>query len=251
MARYQIILAYDGTDFKGFQRQAEARTVQGELELALGRLGWQGRAILFAGRTDTGVHGEGQVIAFDLEWTHSAEELGRALNANLPADVAVRQIRQAAPAFHPRYDARGRTYQYRVYCGTDRDPLRERFAWRVWPEVDLALLQQAARLLSGVHDFAAFGTPPRPGGNTVREVYRASWEPQAGGLLFEVSANAFLYHMVRRMVYLQVQVGQSRLEMEALAQAVNAAQPQPPGLAPAHGLVLKDVAYDARIEGSI
>ncbi len=251
MARYQIILAYDGTDFKGFQRQAEARTVQGELELALGRLGWQGRAILFAGRTDTGVHGEGQVIAFDLEWIHSVEELGRALNANLPADVAVRQIRQVAPAFHPRYDARGRTYQYRIYCGTDRDPLRERFAWRVWPEVDLALLQQAARLLIGVHDFAAFGTPPRPGGNTVREVYRSSWEPQAGGLLFEVSANAFLYHMVRRMVYLQVLVGQTRLELNALAQAVNAAQPQTPGLAPAHGLVLKDVWYDARIEGTI
>ena len=81
----------------------------------------------------------------------------------------------------------------------------------------------------------------------MREVYRASWEPQAGGLLFEVSANAFLYHMVRRMVHLQVQVGQGRLELEYLAQAVNAAQPQPPGLAPAHGLVLKNVWYDARI----
>lgn len=243
MARYQIILAYDGTDFKGFQRQAEARTVQGVVEIALDRLGWQDRAILFAGRTDTGVHGEGQVVAFDLEWTHSSEELGRALNANLPDDVAVRTVREAAPAFHPRYDAKGRTYQYRIYCGTDRDPLRERFAWRVWPEVNLALLQQAARLLIGTHDFAAFGTPPRPGGVTIREVYRASWEPQAGGLLFEVSANAFLYHMVRRMVHVQVQVGQGRLELEYLAQAVQAARPQPPGLAPAHGLVLKSVWY--------
>lgn len=243
MARYQIILAYDGTDFKGFQRQAEARTVQGVVEIALDRLGWQDRAILFAGRTDTGVHGEGQVIAFDLEWSHSNEELGRALNANLPDDVAVRTVREAAPVFHPRYDAKGRTYQYRIYCGTDRDPLRERFAWRVWPEVNLALLQQAARLLIGTHDFAAFGTPPRPGGVTIREVYRASWEPQAGGLLFEVSANAFLYHMVRRIVHVQVQVGQGRLELEYLAQALQAARPQPPGLAPAHGLVLKSVWY--------
>jgi tRNA pseudouridine38-40 synthase len=246
MARYQIILAYDGTDFQGFQRQAEARTVQGVVETALARLSWTGRVILFAGRTDTGVHGEGQVIAFDLEWFHSCEELGRALNANLPADVAVRAVREVAPDFHPRYDAKGRTYQYQIYCEPDRDPLRDRFAWRVWPDAKLALLQQAARLLSGVHDFAAFGTPPRPGGRTIREVFRASWEPQAGGLLFEVSANAFLYHMVRRMVYLQVLVGQNRLEPELLAQAVQLSQLQPPGLAPAHGLVLMEVWFDAR-----
>ena len=247
MARYQIILAYDGTDFQGFQRQAEARTVQGVVETALARLDWPGRVILFAGRTDTGVHGEGQVIAFDLEWSHSTEELGRALNANLPADVAVRAVQVVAPDFHPRYDAKGRTYQYRIYCEPDRDPLRDRFAWRVWPDANLALLQQAARLLTGVHDFAAFGTAPRPGGRTVREIFRASWEPQAGGLLFEVSANAFLYHMVRRMVYLQVLVGQNRLEPELLAQAVQLSQLQPPGLAPAHGLVLKEVWFDARI----
>jgi tRNA pseudouridine38-40 synthase len=247
MARYQVILAYDGTDFQGFQRQAEARTVQGVVENALVRLGWTDRVILFAGRTDTGVHGEGQVIAFDLEWSHSCEELGRALNAHLPADVAVRAVRQVAPDFHPRYDAQGRTYQYRIYCEPDRDPLRDRFAWRVWPDVDLARLQQAARLLIGAHDFAAFGTPPRRGGRTLRDVFQASWEPQAGGLLFEVSANAFLYHMVRRMVYLQVLVGQNRLEPELLAQAVQLSQLQPPGLAPAHGLVLKQVWFNARI----
>lgn len=243
MARYQVILAYDGTDFQGFQRQAKTRTVQGVVEAALASLGWQGHAILFAGRTDTGVHGEGQTIAFELEWPHSPETLGRALNAHLPVDVAVRSVREAAPEFHPRFDARGRTYHYTIYCEPTRDPLRDRFAWRVWPAADLALLQQAARLLPGVHDFAAFGTPPRVGGHTIREIYRTSWEPQAGGLLFEVSANAFLYHMVRRMVYLQIQIAQRRLELEHLAQAVNAAQPQPPGLAPAQGLVLKQVLY--------
>lgn len=244
MARYQVILAYDGTDFQGFQRQANARTVQGVVETALTRLNWQGRVILSAGRTDTGVHGAGQVIAFDLDWTHTPAELGRALNANLPADVAVKMVRVVAPTFHPRYDAKGRAYQYSIFCQADRDPLRDRFAWRVWPEVDLALLQQAARLLPGMHDFAAFGTPPKRGGRTLRNVYWTKWEPQAGGLLFEVAANGFLYHMVRRMVYLQVLVSQHRLELANLAQAVLAAQPQPPGLAPAQGLVLKEVWYD-------
>jgi len=243
MARYQVILAYDGTDFQGFQRQANSRTVQGVVEAALANLGWQGRAILFAGRTDSGVHGAGQCIAFDLEWFHSPDELGRALNAHLPADVAARSVQVNSPGFHPRFDAGGRTYQYMIYCEPNRDPLRDRFAWRVWPEVDPALLLQAARLLPGVHDFAAFGSPPQAGGHTVREIFQTGWEPQAGGLLFEVSANAFLYHMVRRMVYLQVQIGQRRLELEHLAQAVHAAQPQPPGLAPAQGLVLKKVQY--------
>jgi tRNA pseudouridine38-40 synthase len=244
MARYQVILAYDGTDFQGFQRQANTRTVQGVVETALAGLGWQGRTILLAGRTDSGVHGAGQVIAFDLEWLHSPDELGRAINAHLPADVAVQSVQEAAAHFHPRFDAKGRTYQYHIYCEANRDPLRDRFAWRVWPEIDPELLPPAARLLTGIHDFSAFGTPPRPGGNTIREVYRAHWEPQAGGLLFEVSANAFLYHMVRRMVYLQVQIGQRRLELEQLAQAVHAAQPQPPGLAPAQGLVLIKVQYE-------
>lgn len=244
MARYQVILAYDGTDFQGFQRQSKARTVQGEVEAALARFNWQGKTILQAGRTDTGTHGAGQVIAFDLDWAHTPEELGRALNAELPLDVAVKSVRLAAPDFHPRFDAKGRSYRYKIYCQPERDPLRDRFAWRVWPEPNLTLLQQAARLLPGSHDFAAFGNPPRPGGQTVRVVYSAGWEPQAGGLLFEVAANAFLYHMVRRMVYLQVQVGQNRLELKQLAQAVNAAQPQPPGLAPAHGLVLQEVWFE-------
>jgi tRNA pseudouridine38-40 synthase len=246
MARYQVTLSYDGSDFQGFQRQATARTVQGVVEEALTRLNWTGRVLLFAGRTDTGVHGAGQVVAFDLDWTHGPDELGRALNANLPKDVAVREVKLAPPGFHPRFDARGRTYHYHIYCQPERDPLRDRFVWRVWPGVNLDLLQQAARFLTGVHDFAPFGSPPKPGGSTIREVFRANWEPQAGGLRFEVSANGFLYHMVRRMVYLQVLVSQNRLELEQFAKAVQAAQPQPPGLAPAHGLVLKSVWYDEK-----
>ena len=249
MAHYRIILMYDGTAFKGYQRQKGARTVQGEVEAALTRLKWLGTAITSAGRTDTGVHASGQVIAFDLDWPHSETELGRALNALLPADVAVRSVKLAEAGFHPRYDATARTYQYHIYCQMDRHPLKERFAWRVWPEVDPELLQQAAQVLVGSHDFAAFGNPPRPGGSTIRFVYQACWQPEAGGLLFEVTANAFLYHMVRRMVYLQVLVGQNHLGLQELAellQGKGAFQPQTPGLAPAHGLVLADVKYDAK-----
>lgn len=244
MARYKVTLAYDGTRFLGFQRQeSAAKTVQSEVEAALLCLNWQGGSILSAGRTDSGVHASGQVIAFDLEWNHSPESLGRAMNAHLPPEISVRQVQIASPDFHPRFDAVLRRYRYQIFCDAVRDPLREKHSWRVWPAVDETLLVEAAQLLIGTHDFAAFGSPPRPGGSTLRMVYEASWKPQAGGLLFEISANAFLYHMVRRVVYLQVLVGQSRLSLGDLAQAVQKAQPQTPGLAPPHGLVLAEVNY--------
>lgn len=243
MERYKITLAYDGTDFLGFQRQGSGRTVQSEVEAALRRLNWSGRTILAAGRTDTGVHAVGQIVSCDLDWSHGPEALGQALNANLPRDVAVRAITIVAEDFHPRYDARVRTYQYTIYCEPGRDPLRERYAWRVWPAADLGRLQAAASLFPGMHDFAAFGAPPRPEGSTMRIVYRAGWKAQASGLQFEVSANAFLYHMVRRLVFLQVLVGQEQLSIEALRRAISETQPQTPGLAPPHGLVLSEVRY--------
>jgi len=245
MARYQVILAYDGTGFQGFQRQgARARTVQAEVEAALRRLHWQGKSILYAGRTDAGVHASGQVIAFDLEWKHSPEALGRALNAHLAQDVAVMAVREVQPDFHPRYHAVGRAYAYRLYQAQDRDPLRDRYAWRVWPEVDVERLHRVAPLIEGRHDFGAFGAPMKPGRSTVRTVYRAFWEQLEDGLLcFRILANAFLYHMVRRLVYVQVLIGQAKLEPEALVDALERQRALPPGLAEPRGLVLERVYY--------
>jgi len=249
MARYQVTLAYDGTNFLGFQRSGRSRTVQGEVEKALRGLGWQDRIILSAGRTDTGVHASGQVIAFDLDWNHSAEALGKAINAALPDDVAVQVCREASADFHPRYHATRRIYRYRLYFKPERDPLLGRYAWRIWPALELQLLQEAAAMLPGTRDFAAFGTPPRAGGSTVRTVQHASWQPVEGGLVFEVAANAFLYHMVRRLVFWQVLVGEGRLALQQWAQAVSAAQPLSPGLAPPQGLTLVEVCYSESAAG--
>jgi tRNA pseudouridine38-40 synthase len=248
MARYQIIIAYDGTEFKGFQRQARARTVQAVLEAALHKIGWQDRSILAAGRTDTGVHAAGQVAAFDLEWEHGTQELQAALNANLPADVSVRQVRLVDAAFHPRFDALARRYEYRVLCVETRDPLRERYAWRVWPAVEQEVLQAAASSLPGTHDFAAFGTPPHSGGSTIRTVYQATWQPEDRELVFEITANAFLYRMVRRVVYVLVAVAQRRLAVEQIAGSlVERKLEAVAGLAPAHGLSLVEVIYQPEI----
>ncbi len=243
MARYQIIVAYDGTCFVGSQRQGRGRTVQGELERALRRIGWKGKSILLAGRTDSGTHASGQAAAFDLDWGHSPEDLLQALNANLPPDLAVRSLRAVSDDFHPRFDASSRRYRYRLFAQPIRDPLRERYAWRVWPPV--ADLTPLADLWPGRHDFAAFGAPPRAGGSTVRTVYSASWRQNDDEWLFEIEADAFLYRMVRRLVYLQAAVGQGRLSAESLRRALETGERVPlAGLAPACGLTLVEVRYD-------
>ena len=247
MARYQVILAYDGTGFTGSQKQANSRTVQGELEKALHEIGWSGKSVLMAGRTDTGVHASGQVASFDFEWAHSTEQLLRALNARLPTDLVVRRL-QATPAdFHPRFDATSRTYRYRLFCENIRDPFRERFAWRVWPAMDGDTLIRNADLFLGTHDFATFGSPTSEKGTTVRTVTNSEWKKrQNGEWQFEVRADAFLYRMVRRLVFIQVAAAQKRCSAEEIRNALNGHGKLPSGLAPAHGLTLTDVNYGSR-----
>ncbi len=254
MARYQIILAYDGTRFLGSQRQASSRTIQGELETALRKLGWDKQTVYLAGRTDTGTHANGQVAAFDLDWGHGLESLRKALNTHLPQDMAVREVFLTADSFHPRFDASSRHYRYRLFCDHVRDPMRERYAWRVWPEVsDLVPL---AEIWNGKHDFGAFGTSPKTKGSTVRTVFSANWMHHDDEWTFDIQADAFLYRMVRRLVYVQVAAGQGRLLVEDLVRALktgsfshsgigkNGINYIPASLAPACGLSLVEVSYD-------
>mgnify|MGYP005818248061 CR=1 FL=1 len=243
MARYQLILAYDGTGFFGFQRQGNTRTVQQELEEALKQVGWQGETILFAGRTDTGVHASGQVAVADLEWKHSTEKLKAALNAKLPQDVAVSEVNLADADFHPRYDALSRTYIYSIVTTPERDPLKDRFAWRLWPRLDEEKLLQAALLLPGTHDFSAFGRAMKPGSSTVRTVLKSEWHPMENGWKYCIEANAFLYHMVRRIVFVQVQVARGKMDLDGLRLGLNEQAAMKPGLAPARGLNLWQVTY--------
>lgn len=243
MVRYQVILAYDGTGFTGSQRQANSRTVQGELEKALRNLGWSGKSVIMAGRTDTGVHASGQVAAFDFpEWVHSAQKLLGAINADLPLDLVIRSLQPTLADFHPRFDAVSRTYRYRLICEPIRDPLREKFVWRLWPSLNGEVLIQNANIFLGTHDFAAIGSPTTPKGTTVRTVTKAEWNKMPDGeWQFEVTADAFLYRMVRRLVFLQVSAAQGKCSAEKiLSQARHGI---PSGLAPAHGLTLVEVTY--------
>jgi tRNA pseudouridine38-40 synthase len=256
MERYQIILGYDGSEYRGFQRQkscSEIVTVQGVVERALYRLGWQGERILAAGRTDTGVHATGQVIAFDFEWSHSTKDLRNAINALLPDDVVIEQVNRVRRSFHPRYDAITRCYRYRLFCCKVRQPTIERYAWRVWPEVNRVLIQQVVPVFLGSHDFSAFGKPSRAGGSTIRTVFSANCIPieitsDILGWDFIICANGFLYHMIRRIVYYLVQVGLSKIDGESINSLLSNPSASPvQGLAPARGLTLVHVEYDANL----
>jgi len=246
MALYKLILAYDGTDFSGIQRQGRVRTVQGELEKSLGELGWQEKTLLFAGRTDAGVHASGQVATCALDWQHSSADLRQALNARLPQDVSILEVSTVEAEFHPRYDASSREYHYTVYHMAVRQPLRERFAWRIWPALDLDRMEQCAAIFIGRHDFSAFGRAMKKGGNTVREVFTSRWFATDDGCRYEIEANAFLYHMVRRLVYVQVRYAQGGISLEDVKQGLAQGRSLKPGLAPAHGLVLANVHYNGK-----
>lgn len=245
MAHYKVILAYDGTHYRGSQRQlAEIRTVQGVVEKALRKLGWTEASTIFAGRTDAGVHASGQVFVFNLDWRHSLEDLGNALNALLPKDASARQVIEISEDFHPRYHAISRSYRYRIFADSVRNPLKEQYAWRVWPVPNLKYLQAAAQVFLGIHDFSAFGRPTSPNGPTIRELMTANWHYDVDDLIFDVTANAFLYHMVRRLVHVQVAVGQGRLQVDALLKHLQNPGGLPlHGLAPPQGLSLMAVHY--------
>jgi len=241
--RVKAVVAYDGTGYGGFQRQKNAPSIQEELERALEKLTQTPCPVLASGRTDAGVHAEGQVIAFDTAWQHPLPDLQRAMNAVLPLQIAVVQIAFAAPAFHPRYDALRRAYRYTICRGAVRDPFAARYSLHVARTLNLEAMQSAAALLVGKHDFAAFGSPP-VGNNAVREVFRAVWTQQDVWLYFDIEANAFLYRMVRMLVGTLLRVGYGKLSPEVFGEILRERQRRKAGPAVApQGLCLRRVFY--------
>ena len=237
------VVEYDGTDYLGFQLQAQGPTVQEEIERALAAITQKETRIIAAGRTDTGVHAQGQVIAFSTAWRHPVEELQRALNAVLPEDIAVRELRPVAEDFHPRFDAVSREYRYTILNQPLRSPLARRFAYHFPRPLDVVAMNEAAGILMGTHDFASFGQAPQ-GDNTVRTVYRAQWISEEPFVYFDVVANAFLYRMVRSLVGTLLLVGTGELSSAGFEEILRSADRDKAGQAvPAHGLCLMKVNY--------
>lgn len=265
------VVAYDGTEYRGFQYQANAASIQRELEAALDRVAERTGRIVGAGRTDAGVHASGQVIAVRVHWRHDLAALQRAWNVHLSPAVAVRRLQVADERFHPRFSALSRTYRYVVWCAAARtgggqpprhSPLTDRFSLFVDRPLNLEAMRQAARLIVGSHDFATFGQPMRDE-STVRVVQAADWQPMQDPLfaepdypgrrlVFTITANAFLRQMVRSLVGAMLAVGRGEWSVADMEQALKACRRScsaPP--APPQGLILEKVTYPAALDAQI
>jgi tRNA pseudouridine38-40 synthase len=265
-SNWRVTLAYDGTDFSGWQVQPGERTIQGELQQALGRVTGELPLPQGSGRTDAGVHALGQVASFTLEAPIPPQNLLRALNRTLPAAIRVVQAITVPATFHARHSAVAKTYEYRVYREAICPPTLARYVLACsWP-LDLDEMQRAARMFEGEHDFLSFAaTDPdlrsrgmaldeaaeageEPVKGAVRTVFSSGWEKRTteGGELrvYRVRGNGFLHHMVRNLVGTLIDVGRGKLKAEMIpgilaARARSAAGPT----APAQGLFLHSVEH--------
>jgi tRNA pseudouridine38-40 synthase len=254
----KLTVAYDGSAYVGWQRQAEGTSIQGLLEAALARFEGEPVSVVGAGRTDAGVHALGQVASVRL--THPVERsaLQRALNASLPADVRIVAVEEAGSDFHARFHARSKTYRYRILNLLVGDPFERHYAWHVpWP-LDVDRMSAAARFLVGTHDFAAFRAAGSDVATTIRtvqaaRVQREPWRDcQDGLLVFEIAADGFLRHMVRSQVGALVEIGSGRRDPGSLGECLARRDRRLAGpTAPAHGLFLLRVTYEAsEVEGA-
>ncbi len=271
---WKLTLAYDGTDFQGWQVQPGLPTIQGELQAALGRVTGESPLPQGSGRTDAGVHALAQVASFTLRAPIPPENLLRALNRTLPSSMLISKAGTARSAFHARHSAVAKTYEYRILRAPDCSPFLARYVHTCpWP-LSLDALQACARLFEGEHDFLSFAAtdPDRahrnlaeeeePGDHdlnrgsvaqatktgTIREIHESTWEQRSteGGelLVFRVRGNGFLHHMVRNLVGTMIDVGRGQLALEEIPRILAARDRSQAGpTAPARGLFLHSVDY--------
>ena len=243
MPTYRLDLSYDGSGFRGYARQPDVRTVQGELEAVLARIVEPVDTVV-AGRTDAGVHARHQVVSFSTAKTLRPDRLARSLTKLLDPEIVVYDAAEVPDAFSARFSATRRTYRYRVLNRPHPDPLRRATSWHVKEGLDLDAMNRAVGYLVGEHDFASF-CRRREGASSVRTILSAGWSAHPDGIVeLEIAGTAFCHQMVRSVVAWTVDVGRGRVEADSTpavlrARDRNAAR----GAAPPHGLVLWQVDY--------
>lgn len=249
--RVAILVAYDGTDFSGWQVQPDKRTVQGTLEEALSRALGKKVVLTASGRTDAGVHAFGQVCHFDAETTIPASKIADCVNPLLSGDVKVLKSGEAPPSFDANRSAKRKTYRYTLYCSECEHPLYERYAVRLRDEINLERVNEAARMLEGEHDFKAFCASGSSAKTTVRTIYACKVEREGNRLSFAVTGNGFLYNMVRTIAGELLDIGRGRLTISDLKRTLETGDRTGVGKTmPAKGLALESVEYeDFRLEG--
>jgi len=247
LKNFKITIEYDGSNFHGWQRQKHDRTIQAEIEEALANIVGHRVAVIGSGRTDAGVHALGQVANFRCDTRLNATVFQKALNSLLPDAIVVKTCQQVQAAFHARYDAKSKTYRYRIYNHPVPVAVNRQYAWHIRRPLDLKSMRAAAEVLIGRHDFGAFEGAGSPRSHTIRHVFRAHLieENKTGYLAFEIEANGFLRFMVRNIVGTLVQVGCGKSSMKIFANILHSKDRRQAGAtAPPQGLFLVKVSYD-------
>jgi tRNA pseudouridine38-40 synthase len=252
MRTLKITLAYDGTRFVGWQRQAEGESIQGLLEEALAKFEGAPVTVHGAGRTDAGVHALGQVASAHVTFTHPPGTIGRGLNATLPDDIRVIGVADMPEDFHARFSARSKSYRYQMSSDPIGDPFSRGLVWQLREQLDLQAMARAAAALVGTHDFAAFQSAGTDVTTTVRTILQSDMVTLPAGppgapprIAYDVTADGFLRHMVRAIVGTLVEIGRGRRPVDSMAQLLDGGtRAQAGATAPPHGLFLVRVDYD-------
>ena len=247
VSNFKITIEYDGSGFHGWQRQKGHRTVQEEIENALHTVTRQKIAVIGSGRTDAGVHALGQVASFKCLTRLGPGTIQKALNSLLPDAIVIRDCKPAAPTFHARYDARCKTYRYRILNHPLAVAVGRQYAWHIRRPLDLDAMRRAAAILVGRHDFSAFEGAGSPRSHAVRQVFRAfiDREEKAEFLAFDIAADGFLRFMVRNIVGTLVLVGSGKIGVADFEEILLSKERKRAGAtAPPHGLFLMCVSYE-------
>lgn len=242
MRRIMLTVAYDGTDFHGWQAQPGVRTVEGELNRVLSEWLNDDISVIGASRTDTGVHALGNLAVFDMEISIPTDKIAYALNTKLPSDVKVQKAEEVAPDFHPRHCESRKTYEYRFYAAKYPMPLARRFTSYTYLEPDVERMRQGARYLIGEHDFKSFCCVRTQAESTVRTIYDISVVKEGPEIIIRIQGNGFLYNMVRIIAGTLLDVGTGRWEPAYVKEMLEAEERSAAGpTAPPEGLCLCSV----------
>ncbi|GAA0304294.1 tRNA pseudouridine38-40 synthase [Gracilibacillus halotolerans] len=244
--RMKMVISYDGTNFSGYQIQPGKRTIQGEIEKALGKMHKIDKVpVIASGRTDSGVHAIGQVIHFDTQLQIEPSNWLRALTSLLPSDIQIIDIGKVDDHFHARYDAKSKEYRYVIFHREQPDIFKRHYAYWVAESLDIDKMKQALTYIEGKHDFTSFcAANSGVKGDKIRTVLQAALEEQGDEIIFTIRGDGFLYNMVRIIVGTVVEVGKGKRDPEEILNILRAKNRKVAGkTAPAHGLFLWNVQY--------
>lgn len=247
MKRVKLTVAYDGTDYHGWQIQNNGITIESELNRCLSELLGEQIQVIGASRTDAGVHALGNVAVFDTKCRMPAEKISYALNQRLPEDIRIQRSEEVAPDWHPRRCESRKTYEYRIYRGEFPMPVKRLYSYFTYQRLDVDSMRRAAVFLEGEHDFRSFCQTGAQVESTVRTLYSVEIEEQGAELVIRVCGNGFLYNMVRIIAGTLIEVGRGRRRPEDMTAVLQAADRNAAGpTAPAHGLTLVKYEFSER-----